>query len=93
MTSKRRRIDSLGSRSRRNWNAASMHRSGVCVPAVVSFLMYGARPLPPSGQNEMFLLTKDRPPVRSKWFWRGNALGRVGAARDPIHRTCLSRTN
>src|SRR6516164_11004632 len=32
--SKRRRIDSLGSRSRRNRKAASMQRSGKCVPIV-----------------------------------------------------------
>src|SRR5437016_1640814 len=32
--SKRRRIDSLGSRSSRNWNAASMQCSGVCVSMV-----------------------------------------------------------
>src|SRR6516165_6780722 len=34
MTSKRRRIDSFGSRSSKNWKAASRQRSGVCLPEV-----------------------------------------------------------
>jgi hypothetical protein len=34
VTSKRRRIDSFGSRSSKNRKAASRQRSGVCLPTV-----------------------------------------------------------
>jgi hypothetical protein len=55
VTSKRRRIDSFGSRSSKNWKAASRQRSGVCLPEVslshVSRDMLWARIPAPGGFN------------------------------------------